>query len=294
MKHARGVIGALVLALGLFAPSRAMAEPEAKHGSERPFDTVDLKSGESIRGRVTELVPDDHVTILVNGEELALTWWEIERVDLAGTPRPPPPPPRPLPAASLSSTTSASEPPMEGPLALVHLESKRPLVLYRRPADATAFVKACDSPCDLELPLGDTYEIGGPGTTTTKEFKLEGKPGQRIELSIDGTSWFGVVAGAAVTIAGGISGYVGVLSLLSDGVNRSNGMREAGLGASVLGAALMGTGFYIALRSMETDLAQKTPRRAKEAFLRTPTWRTPAETASFPRVSSPLFFEGTF
>lgn len=285
-----------VVAAALLAPSVASADegdlaplpvPAAAAAADTD-DIVHLRSGGLFRGRVTEIVPGDHVTINVSGSGTRrLAWSEVERVVVASTTMPPPPAP-------------AVPPPMVGPKARVHIKSSGHTTLFRRPAGSTDLVQACESPCDTELPLGDTYRIAGSGITTTKEFKLQASPGGSVELAVDGPSWTGIVGGGLITITGGFGAYVGSIFALAGGsadaschyCKGTEEMRNVGIGLLVGGAALIGLGLAIVYPSMKTDLTQESgapPAPPRDAFVRTPVWNTarvetPTAPATFPAV----------
>jgi hypothetical protein len=195
---------------------------------------------------------------------------------------------------------------MVGPRARVHVKASGRVTLYRRPAGSTELVAACEAPCDLELPLGDTYRVGGSGLTTTHEFTLAAKPGGSVEITVDGPSWAGIVGGGLLTLGGGITAYVGVLLTLAGGAaesgSRSNygnesakEVRNVGLGALAVGAAMIGVGLAIVYPSLKTDLTQQVGGPSHDAFRRSPTWLTAGpgvETRSTPLMFPVL--EGTF
>ena len=84
------------------------------------------------------------------------------------------------------SPDASVRPAMSGPRARVHIKAPRPSYLYRRAAGTTDFVTACQTPCDAEMPIGDTFKIGGRGFKTTSEFTLDAAPGADVELAVDG------------------------------------------------------------------------------------------------------------
>src|SRR5690606_12927794 len=102
-------------------------------------------------------------------------------------------------------------PPMTGPLVRVHIVSSRKAYMYRRPAGSSEFSQACESPCDIDLPTGDTYKIGGSGITTSRAFRIAGALGQTGEIEIDGPSWVGIVGCGTATVVGGLTAYVGLI-----------------------------------------------------------------------------------
>jgi hypothetical protein len=291
------VLGAMAL-----VPSIALADedrpatptsppPTMTESTTDTVDTIHLRSGGFFRGRVTEIVPGDHVSIVLpTGETRRLTWSDVDRVIVASTNVPPPPPVAPAP--------------MVGPKARVHLKSYGKTTLYRKAAGTTDFVTACDSPCDIELPLGDTYKVGGSGISTTGDFRLQGSPGGTVEVTVDGPSWLGIVGGGLITVTGAGTAYVGLLlALASGGCRGCNGeteVRNVGIGALIVGAGMIGLGLLIVYPSMKTDLNQETKSPtaapARDAFVRTPLWRSavaPLE-GHPPPATFPLLFERTF
>jgi hypothetical protein len=148
----------------LAAPARA----------EAPLDTVYLVGGGLVRGTLAESVPNDHVTIvLITGEVRRVPWSEIVRIEAGGASPSPAPAPAPAPA-----------PPMRGPTVTVHITSRVPVLLDRRPAGSDTWVPACASPCDAELPIGDTYRVEGAGLRASQEIHLAAQPGARVELAV--------------------------------------------------------------------------------------------------------------
>lgn len=274
------------------APPAAVTE-----STTATVDTVHLRSGGMFRGRVSEIVPGDHVTVILpSGETRRIPWSDVERVIVASTAVPPAP----------SSPSAAGPPAMVGPRARVHIKASGRVTLYRRAAGTTDLVAACEAPCDEELPLGDTYRVGGSGLTTTHEFTLAGKPGGSVEITVDGPSWAGIVGGGLLTLGGGFTAYVGLLLTLAGGAadsssrssysaNSAKEVRNVGLGALAVGAVMIGVGLAIVYPSLKTDLTQQAGGASKDAFVRSPTWLTAGPGAE--TRSTPLMFPvlgGTF
>jgi hypothetical protein len=253
-------------------------------------DTVHLRSGGMFRGRVTEIVPGDHVTVLLpTGESRRVVWRDVDRVIVASTAVPP------VPSASAPATA-----PMSGPRARVHIKAPSPSYLYRRAAGTTEFVTACQTPCDAEMPIGDTYKIGGSGFTTTGEFKLDAPPGGSVELIVDGPNWAGIIGGGLLTSGGAFTAYVGTIFALAGGdcSSYSGGCKESrnvGLGALAVGAGMIALGLVIVFPSLKTDFSQHNSPPSKDAFVRTPSWRSAALTnEGFAPGMFPLLYEGRF
>lgn len=275
-------------------PSQPAAEGSVSESATATIDTVHLRTGGMFRGRVTEIVPGDHVTVLLTtGESRKIAWRDVERVIVASTAIPP--------VAAAAPATA----PMTGPRARVHMKTPHPAHLYRRAAGTTDFVTACDSPCDEEMPIGDTYRIGGSGFATTPEFRLNAAPGGSVELTVDGPSWAGIVGGGALTIGGGFTAYVGTILALSGGACSSDryssrsgddctSLRNGGLGALAVGAGMIVLGLVIVFPSMKTDFSQSAGAPAKDAFRRLPTWRSASSTEGGTPATFPLLYEGRF
>lgn len=273
------------------------AQAPVTESTTTTVDTIHLRSGGLFRGRVSEILPGDHVTVILpSGETRRIPWSDVERVIVASTAIPEAP----------SSPSSAGSPAMVGPRARVHIKASGRVTLFRRPAGTTDLVQACEAPCDAELPLGDTYRVGGSGLSTTPEFMLAAKPGGSVEITVDGPSWAGIVGGGVLTLGGGVTAYVGLLFTLAGGAassgsrssyssNSAKEVRNVGLGALVVGAAMIGVGLAIVYPSLKTDLTQQTGGPSRDAFVRSPTWLTAGpgvETRSVPLMFPVL--DGTF
>src|SRR5262249_23659527 len=132
-----------------------------------------------------------------------------DRVVVAATAIPPPPASTPSTAGGAPATAPLPAP-MVGPRARVHITSREDVVLYRRPASSSGGGQACSSPCNEELPIGDTYRITGNGVAATKEFRLETSPSGTVELTVDPPSSGGKVVGGILTATGAIAAYMGL------------------------------------------------------------------------------------
>jgi len=291
----------LLLGLGiLFATNTPAFADEAAPGLEATPDTVHLRNGGLLRGRVTEIVPGDHVTVLmVGGEQKRIPWIEVDRVVVAtDKPQPQSSGPAPL-VVSPPSTSEAAAPPMVGPRVRVRLRGTGTLYLYRKPAGASDFVKACESPCDMDVPVGDTYKVGGSGVTTTKEFRIDQVgDGRYVEITVDGPSYVGIVGGGLMTIVGGLTAYVGLVFTLAGSSSSSSStgeeIRNIGIGALLVGSGLIALGLVIVFPSLKTDLSQETKTISKDGFLRRPQWKTIESAGLVPQATFPVLFERSF
>jgi hypothetical protein len=196
---------ALVLCVAVIALPPAIGRAQelppqpgpAEEGVRAASDVVYLRCGDAVHGRLKEVVPKDHVTIVTDtGETRRIAWSEVDRV-VVGVEEPSAAPPPVPPRAT-------------GPLVRVHIASPDPVILYHRPPSTSDWIQACSSPCDAALPAGDEYQIAGvPGSRgPSKPFHLEGAaPGRTVVLSVSAPSGVGTGFGIGMVILGGLSLY---------------------------------------------------------------------------------------
>jgi hypothetical protein len=299
-------LACLAASAAMLAAAPAFAdEPittEKPSATAATVDAVHLRNGGLYRGHVTEIVPGDHVTILVEKSEVKrIAWSEIDRVVVSTTPVPPPPGGDQVGARSLPGATPPTSAPMNGPRVRVHITSSSTVVLYRRVSGSTAWTMACTSPCDELLPLGDSYRVTGNGVAQSSEFSLQGSPNSTIELKVDGHSTGGMVLGGALAAVGSLVGYVGLLVVavsLDEHNNSADDARAGGLVAMGLGTVAVLGGLLIFLSSAKTDVTQNqtggsgSNRRLDTAWKRLPTWRS-AESGAAP-AQFPVLFSHSF
>ncbi len=336
MKRAAS-LGVLALTAGLFVSGSAFAQEEppplpppassggttATPSASATVDSVHLRNGGLYRGRVTEIVPGDHVTVVIEqGDTKRVPWAEVDRVIVASTAVPAPPAP-----GRVAPATPPVAAPMVGPRARVHITSSRNVILYRRPAGSTSWVQACTSPCNEELPIGDAYRVTGNGISASKEFRLDANPGGTVDVAIDPPSTGGMVLGGFLAGGGATVAYVGMLLALVGAAeanddcylrgtgstycenNKSDAeaVRNGGLIAMGVGAAATIGGILIFLNSAKTDISQTTGkgdssgaasrRGPLDAFIRQPTWRNVSSSeraAAAPAAAFPVLLQGTF
>lgn len=172
-------------------------------------DTVVLKNGGMIRGTLVEVLPNDHATVqLPSGQSAIVQWSEIHHIERGAAP------------AAATGTPAAATPiqkmpnstaPMSGPTVLVHIETSRPITLDRRnPGEDQPWVTACESPCDVQLPLNNDYRIVGEGIWASSEFELEGSAGQRVVVKVAPATRLTRTAGIVVAGAGLLAIIIGV------------------------------------------------------------------------------------
>ena len=323
MTRATRLAGLAVMTAMLGAPALARADeyddavplaplpgakpaPDAKPADTTgAVDTVQLRSGGTFRGRVTEILPNSHVSIAVPGEGTKrFAWADVEKVVVASYAGP-------LPPSGAGATpyvapsTPPIEAPMQGPRARVHLRAKSRVLLYRKPAGTNAWTQACASPCDVELPIGDSYRLTGNGVPQTREFRLEASPGGAVEIEFDPPSTPGILLGGTMAYGGAGAAYVGLLvTLASLGNSYEKDTRDAGLVTMAVGAGIGALGLVVFLNSSTTDIEQRSGGRAAaaaggrlDAFVRSPSWKgaAPSEVAAVaPGATFPLVLTKAF
>ncbi len=292
---------------GTAAQAPATAVPNVTPVGPSDADTVNLRNGSFFRGRVTELVPQDHVTIVLPSNEVKrLAWTEIEKIVLSQ------PPPQVV-------APPQAPPPLVGPLVRVRIQSSVTTHLYRRPAGSASWTLACASPCGVELPLGDDYKLAASGATQAKEFRLRGSPGGSVEIIHSPPNGLGVLGGSLLAGAGGTGMAVGALLSLV-GIAQLNAncsssyvndpqrcvdqkatapkVRDAGLVTLGVSTLIAGAGLYIAITSAQTDVFQQEGGGpVNDAWLRRPEWQRAApETAAMsgPAATFPAVFTRSF
>lgn len=301
-------------------PLPAPAAPTTTPSASTTVDAVHLRNGGFFRGRVTEIVPGDHVTVVVapGGETKRIPWADVDRVIVASTPVPP----TPTTATPVPSSTPTAPAPMVGPRARVHITSPKQVILYRKAAGSSTFQQACTSPCDLELPIGDTYRIAGNGLSQNKELHLAASPGGVVDITVDPPSTGGMILGGFIAGAGATAAYVGVMLALvgqtvadrtcyssssssyasscEDDKDDGATVRNAGLITMVVGAGVAALGVVVFINNATTDISQRTGggQQANDAFLRRPTWRGVASSAEgatgAPAAAFPVLFTQRF
>ncbi len=209
----RWVLVVLTTSVTLWAPAASAQETqEQPAGVEvtagRSDDVVYLRCGDAVRGRLREVVPKDHVTIVATtGEARRIPWSEVDRVvvgseDLA--------PPAPTPAASPTPPQLLPPPPRTaGSLVRVHIASSDAVILYRRHPSTLEWTQVCTPPCDADVPLADEYQIAGvPGSRGPSQvFHLRGAPGGAVVLTVSPPSSVGTGFGIGMVVLGGVSLY---------------------------------------------------------------------------------------
>ncbi len=230
-------------------------------------DTIVLKNGGMLRGTLVELLPNDHATIqLPSGQSAIVQWGEIHHVERGVATAPATPVAPTGPVQRLPNTTA----PIVGPTVLLHIESSRPVTLDRRnPGEDQPWVTACESPCDVQLPLNNDYRIVGEGIWASSEFELEGQPGQRVVVKVAPATRFARTAGIIVASAGLLAIIIGAYvvalatsaSCASSNINRvcqdNSGGTTVGVVLMLGGLVTMAVGGIVVIANWRTGESQE-------------------------------------
>lgn len=311
----RRVVAASVLAaLFAFGSGASAAEPKAQGP-----DQLTLQDGTVVTGTFTEFVPQNRVTVLVNGESKTYQWNLLRKATHDGKvvaenapvatpgsvvvvqPQPQqqvvvvqgqPPQGHAAPAGALSESI------------LVHLEGDEDAVLELQDRnDKGSFSPVCHAPCDKMVPLDAMYRITGEGIRDSRPFKLAGAGGQAVSVNVNpghrGAFAGGIVmtvlgpialiSGAFVYLAGSIRITTSSFSTDNDGLKVTGGVLMLG------GAALTAVGIPLLVSNARTKVTQEvgTPVR-RDAMLRAPTFRDSAHEVPMPPVSVVPVFARSF
>jgi hypothetical protein len=288
-------------------------------------DVVYLKNGGILRGTIIDAVPNERVRMqLATGEIATVAWADVGRIEHGGdgskttvtTPGASAATPAPAAAADKGTLSPAQS------LVWVHIEGSDDAQLEQDTSGQDDWAVVCSAPCDKQLSTGYWYRISGGGIRASKQFALQGTPGQRETLTVSPASkgWFivGVVAvpvGAIVAYFGLIFGLVGSAASWAT-ESTANGTQTtqapAGLAATgwtmfALGAVAAVGGLVLTIANWKTGVSQDigggkaastaSAAPASDAWTRLPTpmWReTPPEQAAVPPAVAFPVLSGSF
>jgi hypothetical protein len=160
-------------------PTRAEPpEPKPRAAPVRhQRQVVWLRVGAVARGELVELVPGDHVTLLLaTGEVRKYAWADVAQTTAESQPESAPP--APTTADDDASQVAASKP--EGPLVrlVVRADSKQATVERRvenlhsdSGEEVVVWKLVCSVPCDLMVPAGYDYRLAGAGLVASDIFR---------------------------------------------------------------------------------------------------------------------------
>lgn len=269
----RVVAGALGLTL---LPMPALAQPAAAEAPAPPApppapattpntatpaapapagaDEVLLKNGGMLRGDVIELMPDDHVTILVGGERREIPWGEVETVTrgkYAPEPAPAAPPTRPTPPPKSTPAQPTQTPSSGKPRVHLEVPSGRSVEMqrivgglyasgYGASMSGVTWQTVCASPCDrvVDGSTGVPFVLGDSPIVFSKKFKLNDRSG---DVHIDVKPGRpGVMILGAIATGLGIAGAAGgpVFIFLDNDAWRRTGIAMTAVGVPLLAAGI--------------------------------------------------------
>lgn len=275
-----------------------------------------LRNGGFHRGHVTEIVPEDHVTIVqLDGQTKTIPWADIDRVIIGGPPSARAGGTTATPPSTTTSPPSPPKPrsPFAGPLAKVHIAAPSRVILFRRPAGTSQWEIACESPCDERLPIGDDYKVTGNSIAASDEFKLQAPADGAVYLNVHASS-AGKVLGGVLASVGALVGYIGLLVALANDSSFEKEERTNGLIALGIGSGMAVAGLVVFLLTGGTDVAQtredgksaalalplkKLSSKPLDSYLRAPFEKSSAASASqntglLPPAAFPLVFTKQF
>jgi hypothetical protein len=283
------------------APAPAPVAPPAPGYASAPVyaraaaggDAVYMKGGGVIRGTMTEMVPNDHVTIqLPTGQPAIVEWGKIDHIERAA----------PGVAAVTPPLVSALPAPrrhvvVEGATVIVHLEADPGVALESIAPGSGRWALVCAAPCDAQVPLGRQYRIAGEGIRASRAFRIEAPPGQRVTITVSAASKSAFSGGIALSSVGAAGIVVGLSVVLFGAleacslvdpntgacVGSSDGTVETvGLVITLVGAAVLVGGLIMLASNTRTHATQTLgeltaqPPRPETAWLRTPLWHESA------------------
>jgi hypothetical protein len=168
----------------------------------------------------------------------------------------------------------------------------------------------CESPCDAEVSLGDTYRVSGVGVSESKEITLDARPNGAVDVVVDPSNKTGMIVGAGIGGLGGLSLLAGAFyftfgtvtnasrgdcstyseSPILFGTSRaecekqrdtSDTMQSIGLVMMGIGAVLGAAGLFVFWRSSKTSLEQRAYVQSAPSAPSAPS--VPSASASAPR-----------
>lgn len=300
-------------ALGMGIVAACMALPSLAWAADpKGPDTLVLQDGTTVTGVFTEFVPNNRVTVLVNGESKTFQWSLVRKASHDGKtvaenqPAALPPPvvvvqPQPQQQVIVVQGQPAPRAALEESV-LVHLEGDDDAVLemQERNGDKDAFTPACQAPCNKMLPLDRMYRITGDGIRGSKSFKLAGAAGNAVTVDVNAGHKGAFVGGIVMTVIGPLTLVVGSLVYLAGSVNFSyssstgsfssdkSGLKVTGGVLMLGGAALTAVGIPLLVSNARTKVTQEvgTPVPRRDAMLRTATFRDSAHELQMPAFNA--------
>ena len=230
-------------------------------------DVVVLKDGTILEGTVGEMVPNQSITITVEGKARTIAWQDVERVNIDRA--------KAAPQAPAART-------------MLHVEGvdSDAFVQMLDQHGTTAWAEVCKGSCDHELPSDGLYRIVGSGIRASQPFRIEGA---QANLHAKTASSVGFVGGLSMVILGGLSVVNGisffVLAELDKDVLTSGTYRDFYIAGGVLtgvGLGLLVGGAFLLGGNLRTKVTGATT-------VRVPAWRDAPPASSGLRVATFTF-----
>lgn len=226
---------------------------------------VILKDGTRVTGRIEEIVPGDRCVVRgKDGIRRFVQWSAIKRIAEPGTPdeKPEPPPPPPLepdPEPKKAEAETETETTPKGDV-LVEIRSSDPVRLERSLPNG-GWELACNSPCNVALPVDASYRIMS-GATFVRGLRLDANGRDKVSIEVSVGSSAARALGITGLVVGSIVGYAGLIAI-SDAKDR--GEETGGLAAiTLLGVVVAGLG-AIGVASSGSSITQSSGTSARDA-----------------------------
>ena len=240
-------------------------------------DVVVLKDGTILEGKIGEMIPNQSITITVEGKARTIAWQDVERMNID----------RDKVAAPTAPQVTRT---------MVHIDGADPDAFVQMlDANRTDWVEVCKGACDQALASDALYRIRGAGIRGSAPFRLEGS---RADLHVKTASSTGFVGGLTMVIVGGLALVNGislfVLAALywNDGLIDASTQRDFNIAGGVttgIGAGLLVGGAILLGGNLRTSVTGA-------PTVRVPAWRDAPVIPSGSRFATLTFpaFCGSF
>ncbi len=172
-----------------------------------PSDNIVLKDGGSIKGTLTEILPGDHATVqLPSGQTATVRWDVIHHIERGGVTV------QTQQSPQANTVVVQAPTPVARGKATVHMDGDQEILLERQIGGQ--WVTVCNAPCDLALDIDSNYRVSGGGIRRSGVFRLAGKAGDHIIITIDPASKGGFAGGIVLIALGAPAFVIGGLTLL--------------------------------------------------------------------------------
>jgi hypothetical protein len=180
--------------------------------------------------------------------------------------------------------------------ARVHIKSEKHVQLESRPSPHDAWLLACESPCDRDLPLANEYRVvyGAAAEATRGDtFRLAAAPGGAVTVTADEGSTVQFAGGVVMAVGGvalAVAGLFGVAAVASAPSSTAGSSSTHTAECSICGGGLgdlvtlvsvvalvAGGGAILTGALLVNDAGPSTSQ--KPVFAREPTWVAPRAAA---------------